>query len=104
MRMLSTLQSLLNELSNDIKNMLERTFEKMEKIIWETNEEEALFRLEQCKIYLSHYGNVTKATNYLNTTLKLLGLEHSLVGELKVDYKFILFFKFNCFRCIGKKN
>lgn len=82
MRMLSTLQSLLNELSNDIKNMLESAFEKIEKINWKSNDEEALFRLEQCKIYLSHYGNITKATNYLNTAMNLLELEHSLVGEL----------------------
>lgn len=91
--MLSTLQSLLNELSTDIKNMLESAFQKMEKIIWETNEKEALFRLEQCKIYLSHYSNVTKATNYLNTTLKLLGLEHSLVGKFNNDYTCIVFLK-----------
>lgn len=81
--MLSTLQSLLNELSSDIKNILEKAFEKMEMIIWETNEEEALFRLEQCKIYLSHYSNVTQGTHYLNTAMNLLGLEHSLVGESK---------------------
>ena len=80
--MLSTLQSLLNELSNDIKNMFELAFEQMENIVWETDEE-ALFRIEQCKIYLSHYGNITKATNCLNTAMSLLGLEHSLVGEMK---------------------
>lgn len=80
--MLSTFQSLLNELSCDIKHMFEKSFEKMETIIWETNEEEALFRLEQCKVYLFHYGNITKATNYLNLAMDLLGLEHSLIGEL----------------------
>lgn len=89
--MLSTLQSLLNELSNDIKNIFEEAFEKMDKSIWDTNEEEALFRLEQCKIYLSHYGNVTKGSNYLNTAMKLLGLKHSLVGELTFYHKLILF-------------
>lgn len=82
-RMLSTLQSLLNELSNNIKNNLERAFEEMENVVWKTNEEEALFRLEQCNIYLSHYGNVTKAKNYLNTAMNLLELEYSLVGEFK---------------------
>lgn len=71
--------------------MLEQAFEKMESTVWETNEEEALFRLEQCKIYLSHYGNITKATNYLNTAMNLLGLEHSLVGKLMIYHKFILF-------------
>lgn len=81
--MLSTLQSLLNELSSDIKNMLEQAFEKLEQTIWETNEEEALFRLEQCNIYLSHYGHITKATKYLSAAMNLLGLEHSLVGKLK---------------------
>lgn len=75
------MQSLLNELSNDIKTLLEQAFERMDVTVWETKEEEALFRLEQCKIYLSHYGNITKATNYLNIAMNLLGLEHSLVGE-----------------------
>jgi len=88
--MLSTLQSLLNELSNDIKNMLELAFKQMENIVLETDEE-ALFRIEQCKIYLSHYGNITKATNCLNTAMNLLGLEHSLVGELKYYNYLILF-------------
>ncbi|VVC46121.1 Tetratricopeptide repeat,Tetratricopeptide repeat-containing domain,Tetratricopeptide-like helical [Cinara cedri] len=87
-RMLSTLQSLLNELSNDIKNILEKSFEKMEMIKWETNEEEALFRLEQCKIYLTHYSNVSKSTSYLNTAMNLLGLEHSLVGAMGKRTKF----------------
>lgn len=81
--MLSTLQSLLNELSSDIKDMLEHAFEKIELTKLETNEEKALFRLEQCNIYLSHYGHITKATKYLNTAMNLLELEHSLVGELK---------------------
>lgn len=85
--MLSTLQSLLNEQSETIKTMLVQAFDKMERIIWDTDEEEALFRLEQCKIYLSHYGNITKASNYLNTAMKLLGLEHSLVGEFQYYYK-----------------
>lgn len=89
--MLSTLQSLLNELSNDIKNMFEEAFEKIEKFNWESNEEKALYRLEQCKIYLSHYSNITKASNYLNTAMQLLGLEHSLVGELTFCHKLILF-------------
>ncbi|KAE9536645.1 hypothetical protein AGLY_007047 [Aphis glycines] len=87
-RMLSTLQSLLNELSNDLKNMIELVFEQMEKTVWETDEEEALFRIEQCKIYLSHYGNITKATNCLNTAMDLLGLEHSLVGAMGKRTKF----------------
>lgn len=89
--MLSTLQSLLNELSNDIKTTIERAFEKMENIKWKSSEEEALYRLEQCKIYLSHYGNITKATTYLNTAINLLGLDYSLIGKLKYYYKFILF-------------
>lgn len=89
--MLSTLQSLLNELSNDIKNMIELAFEQMENTVWETDEEEAIFRIEQCKIYLSHYGNITKATNCLNTAMDLLGLEHSLVGKLKYCHKLIIF-------------
>lgn len=89
--MLSTLQSLLNEVSNDIKKTFELVFEHMEKIVWETEEEEALFRLEQCKIYLSHYGNITKATNCLNIAMNLLGLEHSLVGELKYYHLLLLF-------------
>jgi len=88
--MLSTLQSLLNELSNDIKNTLEQTFKKMDKIVWHSIIEETLYKLEQCKIYLSHYGNITKATTSLNTAMKLLGLEHSFVGKLKY-YKFVLF-------------
>ncbi|XP_050066689.1 tetratricopeptide repeat protein 27 [Aphis gossypii] len=87
-RMLSTLQSLLNELSNDLKNMIELAFEQMEKTVWETDEEEAIFRIEQCKIYLSHYGNITKATNCLNTAMDLLGLEHSLVGAMGKRTKF----------------
>lgn len=61
--------------------MLELAFEKIENVNMESNEE-ALFRLEQCKIYLSHYGNISKATNYLKTAMNLLGLEHTLVGEL----------------------
>lgn len=86
-RMLSTLQSLLNELSNDIKKMFELAFEQMENFVLETDEE-ALFRIEQCKIYLSHYGNITKATNCLNTAMNLLGLEHSLVGAMGKRTKF----------------
>lgn len=89
--MLSTLQSLLNERSNNIKNMLELAFDQMEMTIWEIKEEEALFRLEQCNIYLSHYGHITKATNCLNIAMDLLGLKHSLVGELKYYHKLILF-------------
>lgn len=89
--MLSILQSLLNELSIDIKHTLEQAFEKMEKVIWKSSEEEALFKLEQCKIYLSHYGNITKATTCLNEAMNLLGLEYSLVGEFKCYYKFIRF-------------
>jgi len=61
--------------------MLEQAFVQMEKTTWETNEEEALFRLEQCNIYLSHYGHITKATNHLNRAMDLLGLEHSLIGK-----------------------
>lgn len=91
MRMLSTFQSLLNELSSDIKNTLEQAFIKIENTIWETNEEEALFRLEQCKIYLFHYGNITKATNYLNKAMSLLGLEHSLVGKFNYYIKKLYF-------------
>lgn len=80
--MLSILQSLLNERSEEIKTMIEQSFGNIErKKIWRTNEEEALFRLEQCKIYLSHYGNITKASDYLNNAMDLLGLEHSLIGE-----------------------
>jgi len=88
--MLSTLQSLLNELSNDIKDMFELAFEHMENIVLETDEE-ALFRIEKCKIYLSHYGNITKATTCLNTAMNLLGLEHSLVGELKYYHHLVIF-------------
>jgi len=89
--MLSTLQSLLNELSNDIKNMIELAFEQMENTVWDTDEEEAIFRIEQCKIYLSHYGNITKATNSLNSAMDLLGLEHSLVGKLKYYHQLVIF-------------
>lgn len=90
------MQSLLNELSSDIKSNLEKAFAKMEMIIWETNEEESLFRLEQCKLYLSHYSNITKSTNYLNTAMNLLGLEHSLVGESTIltKHNFILKMKY----------
>jgi len=88
--MLSTLQSLLNELSNDIKTMFEVAFKQMENSVLETDEE-ALFRIEQCKIFLSHYGNITKATNCLNTAMNLLGLEHSLVGKLKYYHYLIIF-------------
>ncbi|XP_025190484.1 tetratricopeptide repeat protein 27 [Melanaphis sacchari] len=87
-RMLSTLQSLLNELSNDIKNMIELVFKQMENTVWETDEEEALFKIEQCKIYLTHYGNITKANHCLNTAMNLLGLEHSLVGAMGKRTKF----------------
>lgn len=83
---------IIKELSNDIKNMFELAFEKMENIVFETDEE-ALFRIEQCKIYLSHYGCITKATNCLNTTMNLLGLEHSLVGELKYYHHLIIYLK-----------
>jgi hypothetical protein len=76
--------------------MFEEAFEKIDRFIWETNEEEALYRLEQSKIYLSHYGNVTKASNYLNTAMKLLGLEHSLVGELNFTINYY-FLKIKCF-------
>jgi len=89
--MLSTLQSLLNELSNDIKTTLEQAFEKMENMNWKSSEEEALYRLEQCKIYLSHYGNIMKANTHLDTAINLLGLDYSLFGKLKYYYKFILF-------------
>lgn len=76
--------------------MLEQAFVQIEKTIWETNEEEALFRLEQCNIYLSHYSHITKATYYLNMAMDLLGLEHSLIGKfVEVLYiNFILKFKF----------
>jgi len=101
--MLSTLQSLLNELSNDIKNMIDKAFKLMENIIWKTNEEEALFRLEQCNIYLSHYANITKASNSLNRAMDLLGLEHSLVGKLN-NYNIYFILKLNISRGIGKED
>lgn len=81
--MLSTLQSLLNGLSTTIQNLLEVAIEESEALNWCTNEEEAFFCLELCKIYLFHYGNITKSKNYLNRSMDLLGLEHSLVGKLK---------------------
>ncbi|XP_050441456.1 tetratricopeptide repeat protein 27 [Adelges cooleyi] len=81
-RMLSTLQSLLTDLSSDIKSTLGNLFENIEKHNWTNHEEEALYRLEQCKIYLFHYGNISKASSSLNIALELLGLEHSLIGAL----------------------
>lgn len=81
--MLSTLQSLLNGLSNAIKNLFDLAIKESESRNWHTNEEEAFFSLEICKIYLLHYENITKSTNYLNRSMELLGLEHSLVGKLE---------------------
>lgn len=80
--MLSTLQSLLNGLSNAIKKLFVLAIEESEAHIWRSNEEEAFFSLELCKIYLLHYENITKSTNYLNRSMDLLGLEHSLIGKL----------------------
>ncbi|XP_050523724.1 tetratricopeptide repeat protein 27 [Daktulosphaira vitifoliae] len=81
-RMLSTLQSLLIDLSHDIKITIEESFKKIENGEWTIKEEEVLYRLEQCKIYLSHYGNISKASSSLNKAMTLLGLQHSLVGAM----------------------
>lgn len=78
--MLSTLQSLLNDLSHDIKVAIEESFEKIDSRKWMIKEAEVLYRLEQCKIYLSHYSNITKASSSLNVAMDLLGLKHSLIG------------------------
>lgn len=95
--MLSTLQSLLNGLSNDIKKIIDKAFEKMNKFSWDSYEEEALFRLEQCKVYVFHYSNVWRGSFYLDLAMDRLGLDHFLVGESKYYQNIILFLKLNFF-------